>query len=47
MTKARDPVCEMTVDTDHAAAQGTYGGQKVYFCSTGCRRKYEVDHRPD
>jgi YHS domain-containing protein len=47
MAQARDPVCGMNVDTDRAPAQGTYAGQKVYFCSAGCRRKYELSHRPD
>jgi YHS domain-containing protein len=37
----------MTVDTDRAAAQGTYGGTSVYFCSPACQRKYEASHRPD
>jgi YHS domain-containing protein len=37
----------MTVETDRAAAQGTYGGQRVCFCSMACRRKYEATHRPD
>jgi len=46
MTRARDPICGMMVDTDRAAAQGTYAGQKVYFCSVGCRRKYEATHPP-
>ena len=47
MADARDPVCGMNVDTERAAAQGSYGGQKVYFCSAACRRKYEATHRPD
>jgi P-type Cu+ transporter len=47
MAQARDPVCGMTVDTERAPAQGTYAGQKVFFCSAGCRRKYEATHRPD
>jgi len=47
MAKARDPVCGMTVDTDRAAARGTYGGTPVYFCSLGCQRRYETSHRPD
>jgi P-type Cu+ transporter len=40
----RDPVCGMMVDPDKAAAQGTYGGQIVYFCSTGCKVKYDGSH---
>jgi P-type Cu+ transporter len=45
MTKARDPVCGMTVDTERAAAQGVYGGQPVYFCSEHCKKSYEASHR--
>ena len=47
MAKARDPVCGMTVDTERAAAHGSYAGQKVYFCSPACQRKYESSHPPD
>ena len=44
MASAKDPVCGMTVDTERAPAKGTYGGKTVYFCSTGCKQKYEASH---
>ncbi len=47
MTKARDPVCSMTVDTERAAAHGLYAGVPVYFCSVPCQRKYELEHPRD
>jgi Cu+-exporting ATPase len=44
--KVKDPVCGMTIDSERAAAKGVYGGQAVYFCSTGCQRTYEAKHGP-
>ncbi|HLK19628.1 MAG TPA: heavy metal translocating P-type ATPase [Bryobacteraceae bacterium] len=38
---ALDPVCGMRVDPDHAAGQSSYQGQTYYFCSTGCKTKFE------
>jgi P-type Cu+ transporter len=40
---AKDPVCGMTIDpqkTPHAAA---HSGIDHYFCSSGCRAKFEAD----
>ncbi|MGP8073553.1 MAG: YHS domain-containing protein [Thermoplasmata archaeon] len=39
--RAEDPVCKMMVDTNRAAACGTYAGTTVYFCSVGCQKTYE------
>ncbi len=39
--QAEDPVCKMTVDTNRAAAHGTYGGKTVYFCSVACQKTFE------
>ena len=47
MAKERDPVCGMMVDTERPPAKGSYGGRTVYFCSAGCKQKYEATHRPD
>jgi P-type Cu+ transporter len=44
MAQAKDPVCGMMVDTEKAAARGSYGGQMVYFCSTACQTKYAATH---
>lgn len=42
MTKAKDPICGMTVEVERAPAQGTYGTETVYFCSAACKRAYEA-----
>ena len=43
MTTAQhtDPVCGMQVDEQNAAAQSEYEGQTFYFCSEGCKEKFE------
>src|SRR5580700_8236175 len=38
---ALDPVCGMRVDPEHAAGTSTHRGESYYFCSTGCRAKFE------
>src|ERR1700691_1818337 len=40
---ALDPVCGMRVEPDHGAGKSTYQGQSYYFCSAGCRAKFEAD----
>jgi P-type Cu+ transporter len=42
-TKARDPVCGMTVDPLQAAASEVYQGQTYHFCSKGCAAKFRAD----
>lgn len=42
MTKSKDPICGMNVDSEKAAVWGTYGGDTVYFCDENCRRAYEA-----
>lgn len=44
--KFKDPVCGMMVDPATAAASGTYGGQKVYFCSVACKATFDRTHSP-
>src|SRR5690349_8560576 len=39
----RDPVCEMEIDPTSAAGQSIYRGQKYFFCSDHCRRKFEAN----
>jgi Cu+-exporting ATPase len=46
MTKVKDPVCGMTIESTTAAAQGSYGGHVIYFCSNHCRQTYELAHKP-
>jgi Cu+-exporting ATPase len=38
---AKDPVCGMDVDPDHAADQSEYNGQTYYFCSKGCKAAFD------
>jgi len=40
---ARDPVCGMTVDRHAGKPTATYHGHTYYFCSPGCRAKFEAD----
>lgn len=42
MPSAKDPVCGMVVDSMKPAAKGTYDGETVYFCSSGCQKVYEA-----
>ncbi|HEX6540778.1 MAG TPA: YHS domain-containing protein [Ktedonobacterales bacterium] len=43
MATAIDPVCGMEVDTAMAAGTSEYQGQTYYFCSTGCKRRFDSD----
>ena len=38
-----DPVCGMHVDPATAAGRAVHGDDTYYFCSTGCRTKFEAD----
>lgn len=38
---AKDPVCGMEVSPEKAAAKSQHGGNTVYFCSTGCKEKFD------
>ena len=39
---AVDPVCGMTVDPDHSAAQRRHGGAEYYFCSPVCAAAFDA-----
>ena len=41
--EAVDPVCGMTVAAARAGHPLAHGGVTYYFCSTSCRRKFELD----
>ena len=43
MATAIDPVCEMQIDEQTAAAKSEYQGQTYYFCSSGCKRQFDKD----
>lgn len=36
-----DPVCGMQVSPDRAAEASEYAGKTYYFCSTGCKAKFD------
>ena len=36
-----DPVCHMTVDEKTAAGKSDYNGKTYYFCSPGCKAKFD------
>ncbi len=39
--KAKDPVCGMQVDPGKAAGTSVYQGRTYYFCSAGCKKKFD------
>lgn len=41
MASQTDPVCGMQVDEQQAAGQSDYKGQTYYFCSSGCKTKFD------
>jgi P-type Cu+ transporter len=44
-SQARDPVCGMRVDTASARHRSEHAGEAYYFCSAGCKTKF--DAQPD
>ena len=40
---AIDPVCKMQVDEKKAAGKSDYQGKTYYFCSPGCKVKFDRD----
>jgi P-type Cu+ transporter len=38
-----DPVCGMTFPPEKARASVEHGGERVHFCSEGCRRRFETE----
>lgn len=43
MPKVKDPVCQMSIDPDSAAARADFRGQTYYFCSTACEREFQSE----
>ena len=41
-TQAIDPICGMTVDPERAAGTSERDGQIYYFCSKGCKEKFDA-----
>src|SRR5579871_1189424 len=42
-TSAKDPVCSMTVDPQKTPHRTRHSGTDYFFCSSGCRTKFEAD----
>jgi YHS domain-containing protein len=40
---AVDPVCHMMVDEKTARFTTEYKGKTYYFCTPGCKKKFETD----
>ncbi|MDQ6849660.1 MAG: YHS domain-containing protein, partial [Actinomycetota bacterium] len=40
---AKDPVCGMQVEIEHAPAQRTVEDQRTYFCSDHCAHRFDAD----
>jgi len=43
VTTATDPVCRMTVDSATAEYRSFHNGKAYYFCSAGCKEKFDKD----
>lgn len=42
-SKVTDPVCGMSVDPLTASARSEYQGSAYYFCSKGCKTRFDAD----
>ena len=38
----KDPVCGMSIDPGKAAGTSNYQGRTFYFCSPGCKAKFDA-----
>jgi len=43
MAKHEDPICGMPVEEKSAAGRSEYRGRDYYFCSAGCRERFNED----
>jgi Cu+-exporting ATPase len=39
----RDVVCGMQVEPASAAGKSEYNGKTYYFCSTGCKTRFDAE----
>lgn len=45
-TTSTDPICKMKVEESTAKYTSEHEGNKFYFCSAGCKTKFDKDpHR--
>jgi Cu+-exporting ATPase len=42
----QDPVCGMNVDPANLSGSTSYDGKTYFFCSTGCKRRFDADPTP-
>lgn len=42
MPQVKDVVCGMTIDSSKAAGQSQHKGTTYYFCSAGCKQKFDA-----
>lgn len=40
---AKDPVCNMEVNENEAAATSTYKDKTYYFCAVGCKSAFDSE----
>ena len=43
MTRVKDVVCGMTIDSETAAAQSQFEGRTFYFCAAQCKSQFDAD----
>ncbi|MGB7070647.1 MAG: YHS domain-containing protein [Pyrinomonadaceae bacterium] len=43
MATQKDPVCGMQVEESEAAGRSEHEGRTYYFCSQGCKEKFDAD----
>ena len=41
--KPKDPVCGMQVDPESAVGRSEYKGKQYFFCSSGCKQRFDAD----
>jgi Cu+-exporting ATPase len=41
--KVKDPVCGMMIDPASAKGKSQHEGKTYYFCSEGCKKKFDAD----
>lgn len=41
--KVKDPVCGMMIDPATAKGKSDHEGKTYYFCSDGCKKKFDAD----
>ncbi len=46
MPKVKDPICQMTVETEKARFFADRDGVRTYFCSAACRERFLAQRPP-